>query len=48
MSEEAVKKANEPKRLHWIEGASHVDLYDRYVPQVTTELLPFFTQNLAA
>ncbi|MEU5344345.1 MULTISPECIES: alpha/beta hydrolase [unclassified Streptomyces] len=48
MSEEAVKKANEPKRLHRIEGASHVDLYDRYVPQVTTELLPFFTQNLAA
>ncbi|MFH9230843.1 alpha/beta hydrolase [Streptomyces globisporus] len=48
MSEEAVKKANEPKRQHWIEGASHVDLYDRYVPQVTTELLPSFTRNLAA
>ncbi|MFE5189883.1 alpha/beta hydrolase [Streptomyces sp. NPDC056628] len=48
MSEEAIKKAAEPKRLHWIEGASHVDLYDHYVPQVTAELVPFFTQNLAA
>ncbi|WP_328865530.1 alpha/beta hydrolase [Streptomyces sp. NBC_00304] len=48
MSEEAIKKANEPKRLHWIEGASHVDLYDHYLPQVVTELVPFFTQNLAA
>ncbi|MFE4218643.1 alpha/beta hydrolase [Streptomyces sp. NPDC056844] len=46
MSEEATKKANEPKRLHRIEGASHLDLYDRYVPQVVTELVPFFTENL--
>ncbi|MEU4170784.1 alpha/beta hydrolase [Streptomyces sp. NPDC026665] len=48
MSEDAIKKANEPKRLHWVEGASHIDLYDRYVPEVTTELVPFFSQNLAA
>ncbi|MGW3634713.1 alpha/beta hydrolase [Streptomyces sp. NPDC005122] len=48
MSEQAIKEANEPKRLHWIEGASHIDLYDRYVPQVTTELVPFFTESLVA
>lgn len=48
MSEQAVKQANEPKRLHWIEGASHIDLYDRHVPQATTALVPFFTKNLAA
>ncbi|MFD0022842.1 alpha/beta hydrolase [Streptomyces sp. NPDC058382] len=47
MSEDAISKANEPKRLHWVEGASHIDLYDRYVPQVTTELVPFFTRHLA-
>ncbi|MFD6495755.1 alpha/beta hydrolase [Streptomyces sp. NPDC059944] len=48
MSEDAIKKADEPKRLHWVEGAGHLDLYDRYVPQVTAELVPFFTENLTA
>ncbi|MFE5138324.1 alpha/beta hydrolase [Streptomyces fagopyri] len=48
MSEEAIKKANEPKQLHWIEGASHIDLYDRHVPQVAAQLASFFTENLAA
>ncbi|MER7930774.1 MULTISPECIES: alpha/beta hydrolase [unclassified Streptomyces] len=48
ISEQAIAKANEPKQLHWIKGASHADLYDRYVPEVTTTaLIPFFTQNLA-
>ncbi len=28
-SELAYEKANEPKELHWVEGAGHVDLYDR-------------------
>ena len=28
-SEEAHKRAAEPKELHWIAGAGHVDLYDR-------------------
>ncbi|MER7681600.1 alpha/beta hydrolase [Streptomyces sp. NPDC096934] len=48
MSDEAVKKANEPKRLRWVEGGSHIDLHDRYVPQVTAEIVPFFTENLAS
>lgn len=32
MSGEVVENAHEPKRLHWVEGASHMDLYDHYVP----------------
>ena len=28
-SEDAFKRAAEPKELHWIPGAGHVDLYDR-------------------
>ncbi|MFJ5645560.1 alpha/beta hydrolase [Streptomyces sp. NPDC093223] len=48
MSEEALKKADEPKHLHWIRGAGHVDLYDRYVSQVVPELTAFFTEHLAA
>ena len=34
-SEDAYERANEPKELFWVEGAGHVDLYDR------TELIPF-------
>ncbi|MFJ9351264.1 alpha/beta hydrolase [Streptomyces sp. NPDC101237] len=48
MSEEAVTTANEPKSLHWIQGAGHIDLYDRHVPQVAHELTSFFTEHLAA
>lgn len=29
IAEKAFTKALEPKELHWIDGASHVDLYDR-------------------
>ncbi|MER7681038.1 alpha/beta hydrolase [Streptomyces sp. NPDC096934] len=48
MSEQAIEKAYEPKQLQWIKGASHADLYDHYVPEVTTVLAPFFTEHLAA
>lgn len=34
-SEEAYKRAAEPKELYYFKGASHVDLYDR------TEVIPF-------
>ncbi|MEU3986311.1 alpha/beta hydrolase [Streptomyces sp. NPDC026672] len=47
MSERALEKAREPKRLHRIEGATHVDLYDRRVPEAVAELVPFFTGHLA-
>lgn len=34
-SEDAYKKASEPKELYYVKGAGHVDLYDR------TDLIPF-------
>jgi fermentation-respiration switch protein FrsA (DUF1100 family) len=45
-SEDAYARAAEPKELFWVEGAGHVDLYDR------TGLIPwekfsrFFRANL--
>jgi fermentation-respiration switch protein FrsA (DUF1100 family) len=50
MTTEAFARAGEPRRLYWIEGASHVDLYDReqYVGPVVDELVAFYTANLAA
>lgn len=45
-SEDAYRLADEPKELYWVEGAGHVDLYDR------TQLIPwdkleqFFSANL--
>lgn len=45
-SEDAYKKASEPKELYYVKGAGHVDLYDR------TNLIPFdklenfFKENL--
>ena len=49
MGTEAFADAREPKRLHWIEGASHVDLYDKreYVDPAVTELTAFFDKELA-
>ncbi|RDW93958.1 alpha/beta hydrolase [Aspergillus mulundensis] len=47
-SEDAFRRASEPKELYWVPNAGHVDLYDR------TELIPFeklarfFRTNLAA
>jgi uncharacterized protein len=48
-SHDAHQRANEPKELHLIEGASHIDLYYKpdYVPQVAAKLAGFFTTHLA-
>ncbi len=48
MSLEAYHRATGPKRIHWIEGASHADLYDRdqYVGPAVDELEVFFETNL--
>jgi len=48
-SREAIEKAREPKELFWIEGASHVDLYDKeeYVPTAIAKLSDFFQEHLA-
>jgi hypothetical protein len=48
MSIEAFQKATGPKEFHWIDGASHVDLYDKeqYVAPAVDKLAGFFTGNL--
>jgi fermentation-respiration switch protein FrsA (DUF1100 family) len=48
MTTEAFADAQEPKQLLWIEGASHVDLYDKdeYVTPAITKLGEFFTAEL--
>lgn len=45
-SEAAYEKAAEPKELYLIEGASHVDLYDKRVDEVMPKLVEFFGENL--
>ncbi|MFD0249823.1 alpha/beta hydrolase [Streptomyces sp. NPDC127113] len=47
-SREAIEKAAEPKRLAVIDGATHVDLYDRdaYVTPAVAELTAFFDRSL--
>jgi hypothetical protein len=49
MSVEAFEKAVGPKELHWIDGASHVDLYDQpeYVNPAVEKLTGFFNEKLA-
>lgn len=49
MGLEAFQKAVGPKRIHWIEGASHVDLYDKeqYVGPAVEQLREFFAESLA-
>jgi uncharacterized protein len=49
MSVEAFQNAQGPKELHWIEGASHTDLYDKeeYVAPAIAKLTEFYTANLA-
>jgi fermentation-respiration switch protein FrsA (DUF1100 family) len=47
-SEDAYARAAEPKELLWIEGASHIDLYDRADLIPWDKLQSFFTQHLAA
>lgn len=48
MSVDAFQRATGPKELHWIDGAGHVDLYDRerYVDPAVQKLAGFFTRNL--
>ncbi|MDH6455203.1 MULTISPECIES: alpha/beta hydrolase [unclassified Streptomyces] len=48
MAVEAHQRATGPKEIHWIKGASHVDLYDRkqYVDQAVEKLTGFFTAHL--
>jgi uncharacterized protein len=50
MSIQAFQNAAGPKELHWVDGASHNDLYykDQYVGPAVTKLTGFFTKNLAA
>jgi uncharacterized protein len=49
LSQEAIEKAREPKELYRIDGATHVDLYDKeqYVPTAVAKLTDFFTTHLA-
>lgn len=45
-SEDAYQRAGEPKELVWIEGAGHVDLYDRVDIIPWDTLTSFFEQHL--
>ena len=47
-SSEAVERAGEPKELYWIDGATHVDLYDKeeYLPTAIAKLTGFFRAHL--
>jgi fermentation-respiration switch protein FrsA (DUF1100 family) len=47
-SEDAYKRAAEPKELVWVKGAGHVDLYDRVDLIPFDKLRSFFDQHLAA
>lgn len=47
-SEDAYKRASEPKELVWVEGAGHVDLYDRVDLIPFDKLKSFFLQHLTA
>lgn len=49
MTTEAIANAQEPKELFWIEGATHVDLYDKdeFVSPAVTKLSAFFRTNLS-
>lgn len=46
-SEDAYKRAAEPKELFWVAGAGHVDLYDRVDLIPFDKLKSFFDQHLA-
>jgi hypothetical protein len=45
-SEDAYKLAGQPKELHIIPGAGHVDLYDRVDLIPWDKLTTFFTKHL--
>ncbi len=48
LSETAFKRANAPKELFKIEGATHLDLYDiePYVDQAVDKLVAFYTESV--
>ena len=46
-SEDAYRRAAEPKELHYVRGAGHVDLYDRVDLIPFDKLASFFNQHLA-
>jgi fermentation-respiration switch protein FrsA (DUF1100 family) len=47
-SEQAYEMANCPKELFWVEGATHIAMYDKpeYVKQAVDKLTEFFGKNL--
>lgn len=47
-SEEVYRKAREPKELHIVEGATHIDLYDQppFVTPAVAKLATFFGRHL--
>ncbi len=45
-SEEAYKRAGQPKELYYVKGAGHVDLYDRVDLIPFNKLTSFFKQSL--
>ena len=46
-SEDAYELAGEPKTLHWVQGAGHVDLYDRVDLIPFAMITSFFQNNLS-
>jgi fermentation-respiration switch protein FrsA (DUF1100 family) len=50
MAKDAYANAKEPKVLFWVDGTSHVDLYDKdkYVTPVALKLGDFFRTKLTA
>ncbi|KAF9902928.1 hypothetical protein BX616_001757 [Lobosporangium transversale] len=45
-SQNAFEKASEPKELYKIEGATHIDLYDRKANQALPKLVEFYKKHL--
>lgn len=47
-SEDAYKRAKDHKELYVVDGATHVDLYDKpeFVVQVVEKLTEFFNKNI--
>lgn len=50
MSIDAFQRKTGPKEFFWVDGASHVDLYDRepYITAAVDRLAEYFTRTLAA
>ena len=48
-SQDVYEKAKEPKELHIVEGATHIDMYDRpqFVTPAVAKLAAFFGRHLA-